>query len=65
MQQLIPANGTSVSRLDLSNRNPDEGLPMAGLVDMASALIDPTPDLTENYSYDLDEAYIPPRPRMI
>lgn len=65
MQQLIPANGTSISRFDLSNRNPDEGIPMAGLVDMTTALIDQTPGLEERYSYEMDEAYIPPRPRML
>jgi hypothetical protein len=65
MQQLTPANGMSVSRFDLSNRNPDEGLPAAGLVDMASALIDPTPGADESYEYNMTEAYVPPAPRMM
>ncbi len=65
MQQLTPANGMSVSRFDLSNRNPDEGLPVAGLVDMVTALADPTPGADERYTYDMTEAYVPPAPRFM
>lgn len=65
MQQLTPANGTSISRFDLQTRNPDEGLPLGGLVDIATALIDPTPGMENKHTFEMEDAYVPPAPRML
>lgn len=63
--QLTPANGTTVSALDLSNTKAEEGLAMAGLVDICNSLVDAPPSYGEDHTLEMDEAYIPPRPRLL
>ncbi|TLX16902.1 hypothetical protein [Rhizobium sp. MHM7A] len=60
---LTPANGLSVSTRPIDNGKMEEGLAMAGLVDLCNDMIDAPPVLNETYDYE-PEVYAP-RPRLL
>ncbi len=62
--QLTPANGTSVSSFDLSSRKAEEGIALAGLVDICNDMIDTMPQYGQNHTLEMDNAYVPPSPKM-
>lgn len=60
---LTPANGLSVSTRPVDSGKMEEGLAMAGLVDLCNDMIDAAPVLNETYDYE-PEVYVP-RPRLM
>lgn len=60
---LTPANGLSVSTMQIDNGKMEEGLAMAGLVDLCNDMIDAPPAMEETYDYE-PETYRP-SPRLL
>jgi hypothetical protein len=61
---LTPANGLSVSNQPVDNSKMEEGLAMAGLIDLCNDMVDNAPGLTEEYKYE-PEFSPAPRPRLL
>lgn len=61
---LTPANGTSVSNLNLNDRKVEEGIALAGLVDVCNDMIDTMPEYGRANTYEMEPGYVPPSPKL-
>lgn len=61
---LTPANGTSVSKFDLSSRKPEDGIALTGLVEICDDMIDSTPEYGQNHTLEMEKGYVPSAPKM-